>query len=73
MALRRVGAKPLPEPMSEIINWTPREKHQWNFIDIFIIQENAFEHVICGIAAFLVLVSMYLGTGLEIICTYVTR
>ena len=38
-----------------------------------MIQENAFEHVICGMAAILVLVSMQLGTGLEIICTYVTR
>ena len=38
-----------------------------------MIQENAFEPVICGIAAILVLVVMYLGTGLKIICTYVTR
>ena len=29
MALRLVGAKPLPEPMPEIVNWTPRMKHQW--------------------------------------------
>ena len=29
-----------------------------------MIQENAFEHVICGMAAILVLVSMHLGTGL---------
>ena len=36
MALRLVGAKPLPEPMPEIVNWTPRKKHQWIFIDIFI-------------------------------------
>ena len=41
---------------------------------LYIIKKNAFEHVICGIPAILVLVSMYLaGTGLEIICTYVTR
>ena len=38
-----------------------------------MIQENAFEHVICGMASNLVLVSMHLGTGFEIICTYVTR
>ena len=29
MTLRLVGAKPLPEPMPEIVNWTPRMKHQW--------------------------------------------
>ena len=56
-------------------NWTHKKKHQWIFIDIVIHHlKNAFEHVICGIPAILVLVSMYLaGTGLEIICTYVTR
>ena len=36
MALRLVGAKPLPEPMPEIVNCTPTKKHQWIFIDIFI-------------------------------------
>ena len=61
MALRLVGAKPLPEPMPEIVNWTPRKEHQWVFIDIlYTIQENAFEHVICGTAATLVLVTWVL-------------
>ena len=73
MALRLVGAKPLPEPMPKIVNWTPRKKHQFLSTFLYTIQENAFENVICGMAAILVLVSMHLGTGHEIICTYVTR
>ena len=73
MALRLVGAKPLPEPMPEIVNWTPRKKRQFLSTFLYMIQENAFEHVICEMAINLVLVSMHLGTGFEIICTYVTR
>ena len=38
---------------------------------LYIIQENAFEHVICGIAAILVLVSMYLGMSWNYMHIYV--
>ena len=50
------GTKPLSEPMlSYIVNWTFRNKLQWNFdqnLNIFI-QEIAFENAICEMAAIL--------------------
>ena len=52
MACRLVGAKPLSEPMLGYY-WTLRKKLQWN-IDRnpnSFIQENAFENVVCEIAA----------------------
>ena len=54
MACRLVGAKPLSEPMP-IVNWALMNKLQWNFSqnsNIFI-QENAFESVVCEMAAIL--------------------
>ena len=49
MACCLVGAKPLPEPVLLIINWTPGNKFQWSLNQNFIIfiQENAFEIVVC--------------------------
>ena len=55
MACRLVGTKPLSEPMLEYFHLTLRNILQWNFnrnSDIFI-QENAFESVICEMAAIL--------------------
>ena len=49
MAWRLDGAKPLTEPMLNIVNWTLRNKLQWNVngnSNIFI-EENTFENVIC--------------------------
>ena len=49
MACRLDGAKPLSEPILDIVNLTFRNKLQWNFnrnSKIFI-QENAFENVVC--------------------------
>ena len=44
MACRLFGTKPLPKL---IVNWTPRNKFQWNLNQSFVIfiQENAFENV----------------------------
>ena len=55
MACRLVGAKPLSEPMWNIINWTLRNKVQWNFNrnSWSFIQENAFERVVCEMTAIL--------------------
>ena len=57
MAYRLHGAKPLSKPMLEycwnIVNWTPKNKLQGNInrnFNIFI-QENAFESVVCEMAA----------------------
>ena len=55
MACRLVGAKPLSEPMLDVVNWTLRDKLQWNLYrnsNIFI-QANTFESVVCEIAAIL--------------------
>ena len=48
MACRLFGAKPLPEPMLAIVNWTPGNKFKWksNRNSIIFIQENAFEIVV---------------------------
>ena len=48
MACRLFGAKPLPEPFWLIVNWTHGNnsvKFEYNLI--ILIQENAFENVIC--------------------------
>ena len=53
MACRQDGAKPLSEPMLEIVIWILENKLQWNFnrnSNIFI-QENAFENVVCEMAS----------------------
>ena len=55
MACRLIGAKPLSEQMLDYLNWTLRNKLQWNLnrnFNIFI-QENAFESVVCETAAIL--------------------
>ena len=53
MACRLVGAKPLPEPMLALVNWTPRNKLQWNVNrnSYIFIQENSFENVVWKMAA----------------------
>ena len=47
------GAKPISEPMWNIVHWTPGKKHQWNLNwNWYIsIQENAFENAIWTMAA----------------------
>ena len=55
MARRLFGAKPLSELMRNIVYLTLRNKQQWNSnrnSNIFI-QENAFESVVCEMAAIL--------------------
>ena len=55
MACRLVGAKPLSEPLLNIVNWTLRNIFQRNFTqnsNIFI-QENTLENVVCEMAAIL--------------------
>ena len=56
MACRLDGAKPLSETMLDYVNWTIKNKLQWNFnrnSNIFI-HENALENVVCE------MVSIYL-------------
>ena len=51
--------------MMEIVNWPPRKKHLWkknNWNKIYSIQKNAFEHVVCKMAA------ICLGLKLASIC-----
>ena len=53
MACRLSGAKPLYKPMLIIVNWTLRNKLQWNFnrnSNIFI-HENALQNVVCEMAS----------------------
>ena len=55
MACRLAGAKPLFEPMLQYSQLAPRNKLQLNFdknSNIFV-QENAFESVVCEVAAIL--------------------
>ena len=50
MACRLNGAKPLSEPMQNIVNWTLGNKLQRNFnrnSNIFI-EENTYENFVCG-------------------------
>ena len=53
MACRLVGAKPLSKPMRGYCFWTIRNKLQWNFNrnSYILIQENAFENVVCDMVA----------------------
>ena len=53
MACRLVGVKPLSKPMQEYIILNLRNKLQWNLKrnSYIFIQENAFENVICEMAA----------------------
>ena len=55
MACRLDGAKPLPEQMLWYVNWTLRNKIQWNFNrnSYIFIQENALENVVCEVASIL--------------------
>ena len=55
MACRMVGAKPLSEPMQDIINWSIRNQLQWNFNrnNNISSQENVFESVVCEMASIL--------------------
>ena len=55
MACHLFSAKPLPEPVLTFVNWSLRNKLQWNLnrnTKLFI-QENAFENVVCKMAAIL--------------------
>ena len=57
MACRLFGAKPLPKPYQfwVIVNWTIRNKLQWDFNQnskLFILK-NASENIVCDIAAML--------------------
>ena len=49
MTWRLFGAKPLSKQCWNIVNWTLRNKLQWNFNQstYILIQENAFEIVVC--------------------------
>ena len=53
MACRLCGAKPLPK--SALVNWTHRNKPQWNFNQNtkLFIHKNAFENIACEMAAIL--------------------
>ena len=53
MVCRLVGVKPLSKPMQEYIISNLRNKLQWNLKrnSYIFIQENAFENVICEMAA----------------------
>ena len=55
MACRLDGAKPLSEPMLEIVYSNPRSKLQWNLNQnsYIFIHENAFENVVCEMVAVL--------------------
>ena len=55
MACRLFGAKPLSNQCWAIINWTPRNKLQWNFNQNtkLFIHENACENIVCEMAAIL--------------------
>ena len=50
-----LGTKPLSKPMRVIVNWTLRNKLQWNWNrnTKFFINEIAFENVVCEMAAIL--------------------
>ena len=55
LARRLFGAKQLSKPMLVIVDWTIRNKLQWNFnlnSNIFI-HENACENVVCDMAVIL--------------------
>ena len=58
MACHLFGTKPLSEPnkfnqYSVIVNWTPRNKLQWNFNQNtkLFIHKNASENIVCEMAA----------------------
>ena len=53
MAYPIVGAKPLSEPMLEFVDWTVMNMFQWhlNRNAYIFIQENAFQNVVCKMAA----------------------
>ena len=55
MACRLVGAKPISEPMRDIIYWAPRNKHQCNFNQnsSISIQENQVENLVWEMASVL--------------------
>ena len=56
MSCRLAGAKPLSENQCwNIVNWTLRNKLQWNVNKNFniFIEENTFESVVCEMAAIL--------------------
>ena len=55
MACHLVGAKPLSKPYWTIVNWTLRNKLQWNLKQNLytFIQENAFGNVVGWMAAIL--------------------
>ena len=68
MACRLVGAKPLPEPMLEIVNWTLRNKHQWNLNRDRYRSRKCLRSCRLQMAAILsrLIVLTNWGTGLEI-------
>ena len=53
MVCRLYGTKPLSKPTMGIVNWTLRNKLQWNFNQNtkHFIHENAFENIVCEMAA----------------------
>ena len=55
MACRLAGAKPLSEPMWDIVDWALGNKFQWNLTrnSYIFIHENAFENVVWKMAAIL--------------------
>ena len=55
MACRLFGAKPLPEPSSRTVNWTPGNKLQGNSNQNtkLFVHENAFETILCEMATIL--------------------
>ena len=55
MACRLIGAKPLSKPCWVIVNWTLRNKLQWNFNQNtkLFIHGNAYENIVCEMAAIL--------------------
>ena len=53
MGCRLFGTKPLPESTLIFVNWTLMNKLQWNLNQIHFINQNAFENVVCEMAAIL--------------------
>ena len=55
MACRLIGAKPLSEPMLDVVYSNFRNKFQWNFkLNSYIcVQENWFLNAVCEMAAIL--------------------
>ena len=70
IACHLFGAKPLSKPMLGIVNWTLGNKLQWNSNQNtkLFIHENAFENIVCEMAAFCLGLDV-LMCGLTVPCT----